>query len=107
MKAEVYMILTVQFQKEGGKWTAECLELGTATFGRTLKEAKKRIREAIQLQLNTLEDVNELERFCRENNIIIYSSKPKTKSIPISAPLNENAYVQPYLQSVRTTHAQV
>jgi len=107
MKNEIYIILTVQFQKEGNKWTAECREFGTATFGRNLKEAKKRIGEAILVHLKTLDDVNELERFCRENNIIVYSAKPKTISIPISAPLNENAYVQPYIQAVRTTHAHV
>lgn len=105
MKGDGYIIVTMLFQKEGKRWTAKCLELGTATFGRTLKEAKKRIGEAITLHLNTLEDVNELERFFREHSILFYSTKPKPKSIPISVPLNENVFAQPYLQPVPALHA--
>ena len=100
MKPGGYIILTVIFQKEGKKWTAECVELGTATFGRTLRDAKKKMSEAISLHLNTLEDVNELERFFREHKITFYLTKPKPKSIPISVPLNDNVFAQTHLQSV-------
>lgn len=105
MKNAGYILLTVKFQKEGKKWTVECIELGTATFGRSLKEAKKKIGEAILLHLNTLEDVNERERFFREHSIICYSSPPRLKSIPISVPLDENVYVQSHLQSIPPLHA--
>jgi predicted RNase H-like HicB family nuclease len=105
MKGTGYIILTIMFQREGRKWLAQCVELGTATLGRTLIEAKKRINEAISLHLNTLEDVNELERFFRENNIIFYSAKPKPKSIPVSVPLDENTFTQTHLQPIPLLHA--
>jgi len=102
-----YIIVTVQFKKEGKKWVAECIELGTSTFGRSLKEAKKRLNEAIFLHLNTLEDVNERNRFFKENKIIFYLSPPKTKSIPVSAPLDDNIFIQSHLQPIPYHHAYV
>lgn len=66
MKITGYIVLTFKFQKEGRRWTAYCEELGTATFGRSLPEAQKRLEEAVLLHLNTLEDVGERERFDRE-----------------------------------------
>jgi len=69
VKAQGYVILTLKFQKQGRRWTALCEELGTATFGRSLPEADQRLKDAILLHLNTLEDVDERERFFKENKI--------------------------------------
>ena len=76
-KAKQYVVLTCTFRREDGKVTAECQELGTATFGRNLAEAEKRLREAILLHLNTLEDVGERARFFREHGIKTYSRYPE------------------------------
>lgn len=46
MKISGYIVVTLKFLKEGRRWTAFCVELGTATFGRSIQEANKRIREA-------------------------------------------------------------
>ncbi len=63
-------MLNVKFKREGrSKWTAECVELGTATFGRTIEEAKKHMEEAIPLHIKTLEDVGEKERFFKEHHV--------------------------------------
>ncbi len=96
-----YIILTVKFEKEGNRWTAECLELGTATFGRSINEAKEKISEAILVHLNILEDVGERERFFKEHNIRILKSKPKPRSIPPThVPVDENILIQQRLQPV-------
>lgn len=72
-----YVVLTCVFEREG-KWvTARCQELGTSAFGRNLNEAEKRLREAILLHLNTLEEVGERARFFREHKIKVYSSYPE------------------------------
>jgi len=68
-KEEGYIVVTAKFSKEGKKWTAYCEELGTATFGRSLLEAQERLKEAVLLHLNALEDVGERERFFRENEV--------------------------------------
>lgn len=67
-----YVHLSVVFAAEGHRWTAECQDLGTATFGATLEEAEDRIVEAIALHLTTLDEEGELERFCSEQGIRIY-----------------------------------
>jgi predicted RNase H-like HicB family nuclease len=73
-----FVVLTCVFRKEG-KWvTAECQELGTAAFGRNLDDAEKRLREAILLQLNTLEDVGERARFFKEHKIRIHADYPES-----------------------------
>jgi len=73
-----FVVLTCTFRKED-KWvTAECQELGTAAFGRNLDEAEKRLREAILLHLNTLEDVGERARFFKEHKIRIHTDYPES-----------------------------
>ena len=81
MRSPVYIAVTLKFQKEGRRWTAFCEELGTATYGRTIQEALVRIKEAVVLHLNTLEEVGECERFFRDHGIKFYQHKPKQKDI--------------------------
>ena len=42
---------TTSIQKEGRWYVAYCVELGVASQGRTVAEAKKNIREAVELYL--------------------------------------------------------
>lgn len=79
-----YIVVTFKFRKEGNRWTAFCEELGTATFGRSIPEAHKRLKEAVLLHLNTLEDVGERERFFKKHNITFHYHKPKKSKIKIS-----------------------
>ena len=95
-----YVKLTYKFRKEGRKWTAYCEELGTATFGPTLLEARKRIVEAVLLHLNTLEDVGEGKRFFKENGIRFYPTKPKTKEISANLPFDRMTFMQSDIQSI-------
>lgn len=76
-RATHYVVLTCTFQREDGRVAAECQELGTTAFGRNLAEAEKRVREAILLHLNTLEDVGERARFFKEHGIKTYSRYPE------------------------------
>lgn len=98
--ASGYIILTMRFKNEAKRWTAECVELGTATFGRSWKEAKTRIEEAVLLHLNTLEEVGERERFFRENNIQFYHEKPRRCTVNIELPCDERTLVQTHVQSI-------
>ena len=94
-----YVVLMFKFQKVGRRWTAYCEELGTATFGRSLSEAEKRIKEAVLLHLNTLEEVGERNRFFKEHNIEFYRTRPK-KDITVCLPLREDLFVQPHIQPI-------
>ncbi len=99
MKTRGYVVLTLKFQKQDRRWTAYCEELGTATFGRSLPEADQRLKEAIFLHLNTLEDVGERERFFKENNIQLYQEKPRD-SITVCLPINREIFIEPLIQPI-------
>lgn len=93
-----YVVLTYEFGREGRRWTAHCKELGTATFGRSLPEAQRRLAEVVGLHLNTLEDIGERKRFFQEHNIKFHETKPK--SIVVSIPANNASFVQPHIQRI-------
>ena len=99
MKTRGYVVLTLKFQKQDRRWTALCEELGTATFGRSLPEADQRLKEAIILHINTLEDVGERERFFKEHNIKLHREKP-LEDITICLPANKEVFVEPLIQAL-------
>jgi len=92
-----YVVLTLEFRRVGRRWTAYCKELGTAAFGRSLPEADKRIKEAVLLHLNTLEDVGERQRFFRENNIEFHHTRPR-KNITVRVSPGRSTFIEPYVQ---------
>jgi len=92
-----YVLLTLEFRNVGRRWTAYCKELGTATFGRSLPEADKRIKEAVLLHLNTLEDVGERERFFREHNIEFHHDRPR-KNITVCVSPRTSTFIEPHIQ---------
>ena len=61
--------LICEFHQDGDRWTSECLELGTAAYGMTLDEARNQIGEAIQLQLNQLEEMGFVDEFLRDHRV--------------------------------------
>lgn len=99
MKGEGYVVLTFRFHKENRRWSAYCQELGTATFAFSLPKAAKRLEEAVELHLNTLEDVGERERFFREHNIKFHHIKPRN-NVRVTAPINKEIFVKPHIQRV-------
>lgn len=100
MKAAAYIVVTLKFKKEKNKWTAYCEELGTATFAHSLKEARKRLEEAVILHLNTLEEVGERERFFKKHNITLYPNKPRKNEISITGPFDPDTLASPYIYPI-------
>ena len=64
-----YVQLTYRFEKEGTEWVGTCIELGTSTFGRSLKRVKRDLEQMVIEYLNVLEEDGTRERIFRENNI--------------------------------------
>jgi predicted RNase H-like HicB family nuclease len=90
-KINSYFVLTYNVKKEGKTWLASCVELGTSVYGKSAKDAKNKLQEAISCHIETLRDVGELDRFFKENGIVIHPndasmiSKPKDFT-PIDGP---------------------
>jgi predicted RNase H-like HicB family nuclease len=78
-----YIILTALVTKEGRRWVALCRETGTAAQAATIPDAMRRLTQAIELHLLTLDEVDELYRFLDEQNIQVHKSRPKQASLNI------------------------
>ena len=90
-----YIIVTGVFRKEGRRWLAECPELGTATFGRSVTQAEERLKEAILLQVNTLADLGEVDSFFREHGIESHAEVPAGGTVTLQAPIETDTFVRP------------
>ena len=71
-----FILLTMEFRRDGNVWAGECKELGTAADGDSFEEVIEILKELVILHLNTLEDVGECKKFLREHGVKIHSQKP-------------------------------
>ena len=94
MPARGFVILTLVFRQDGRRWTGECLELGTATYARTLKQTRDELLDLVTLHLNALEDVGERDRFFREHGIRFYTDDTSPSAVTAQVPLDGEAYFQ-------------
>lgn len=78
-KSGGYIEVTVRFYEEGDQWTAECVELGTATCADTLPEAQVAINEMVLLHLDALEDVGACEDFLKKHGVTFHKGSAKQK----------------------------
>jgi len=62
-------VLTFEYSNEGESWVAECLEMGTVAEADTLEEVQKDIIEAVELQLDSMEEMGFMDGFLREHGI--------------------------------------
>lgn len=104
MSKEGYIVLTFKFHKEGKRWLGRCEELGTSTFGRSLPETERLLDEFVLLDLNTLEDIGERERFFKENSITFHKVKP-VDDVTVKVPLREDVFIHPHIQRIPATSA--
>jgi hypothetical protein len=72
MATQGFVVLTLQFRQSDERWLGECLELGTATDGRSLKQVHSELMELVLFHLDSLEAVGERDRFFREQGITLY-----------------------------------
>lgn len=92
MPRKGYVIFTLEFRQDGKRWLGGCRELGTATYGRTLKQVHDELIELVTLHLNTLDDVGERERFFKEHDIRVYHDAPPAMVQP-AVPVDSETFV--------------
>ena len=66
-------MLTGIVEKEDGQYASHCPELGTASCGDTIEEAFSNLEEAIEVNLNALEESETIDSVLRERHIRINS----------------------------------
>ena len=84
-----YIVLTGIVEEEDGQFVSFCRELGTASCGDSISEALDNLGEAIELNIEGLEEVGELERTLRERNIHIEQDPPGEDGVDVNVPLGQ------------------
>ena len=74
MKKVGYIDVDAIVTKEGNQYSSWCPELDIATCGDSPEEAIKNLGDAIELDLNTLEEEGEREQVFRERGIRIVTA---------------------------------
>ncbi len=84
-----YIMLTLSITEEDGQFAAYCKELGTASCGATLDEARVNILDAVELYLDTLDELGDRARIFRESGIRIrtYKKLKREGAVNISVPV--------------------
>jgi len=95
-----YVVLTCKFYKEGTRWVGVCDELGTSAFGLTIEDAKIKLSDLVILNLNTLDEVGERDRFFAENGIKLHTVKPRSL-VDMKVSTKKDQYVAPCIYPVR------
>jgi predicted RNase H-like HicB family nuclease len=90
-----YIVLTGIIEKEGGQFVSYCPELGVASCGDTVDEAIDNLGDALQVQLDALEETGELRRVFHERNIRIDISPPAFDGVSIKVPPGKICYTYP------------
>ena len=90
MPAQAVVILTFAYRKDGRRWTGECLELGTATYGRTLEQVHRELTELVELHLEVLERAGERERFFEEHGIRLYRAGERPARVQATLPVDDD-----------------
>ena len=76
------IIATVEIWKEGGMFTAYCPELDVASCGHTSEEAKKNLREVIEIQLEETAKLGTLNDFLAEAGYAVEDKVLKMRKEP-------------------------
>ena len=76
------IIATVEIWKEGGMFTAYCPELDVASCGHTSEEAKKNLREVIEIQLEETAKLGTLNDFLAEAGYAVEDEVLKMRKEP-------------------------
>ena len=67
-----FVLLTGIVEREDDQYTATCVELGTATCADTPEQARRNLDEAVQLEIEVLEDLGERTRVFEEKGIRVW-----------------------------------
>ena len=87
-----YIAVTFAIEEEDGQFVGTCLQLGTSTCGDTLDKAFHNLKEAVELHLDTLEELGERQLFFREMGIKVREHPPKRRR-PVERLVTPNAWV--------------
>ena len=93
-----YVVLTGYVEPEGEMFVSHCPELGVASCGETAEKALDNLGEALAVHLEALDEIGELERVFRENQLKVVTAPPHTESVIVSVPVGKT--IRAYAQAI-------
>lgn len=99
-----YIVLTFLIEQEGPFYVSKCLELGVASFGDDEEEAYENLADAVEVYLDTLEDLGAAREVLRDKEIQVHSYKPAALEVR-RAKFPVGSCVRPYVQSLQGAYA--
>lgn len=76
------VVLTCVIRKERAGYSSLCPELNVASQGKTSDEARRNLREAVELFLQTAKEDNELDEILKEQKL----KKPRILKLAVPLP---------------------
>jgi predicted RNase H-like HicB family nuclease len=74
---DIHLVYRAEVFKEDGQFVAICPELNVSSFGDSVEEARKSLREAIDLFLEECESMGSIEAVLRESGFNPDPADPK------------------------------
>lgn len=92
-----YIVLSLLIEKDGEAYCASCRELDVASGGQTVEEAAGNVVDAVDLYLNTIEEMGLREQIFREQGIEIKSAIPFSFTCETRIGPTRELYIRPFL----------
>ena len=74
----VFIVVTHIIKKENDQYVAVCPEFDVSSFGDTVEEANKNLKEAILLYLEGIDELKIRDQVFKEKSIKTYIDRPKS-----------------------------
>ncbi len=88
-----HILLRFQLRHEDGVWIGDCVDLDVSSFGSDIDEAFANALDAAIALLNTLEALDDRERFFIEHGVALIAGAPTNdKTVEIPSRTGEDGY---------------
>jgi len=101
---EGYVVFRFLVEKEDDEFISHCEQLGIVSCGSTIDEALSNLKDAVEVYLNTIEELGERRRVFREKGIRIQrKTKPSEQVARVS--VRPDTVFTPYIHYLKSSYA--
>ena len=101
-----YIVFKFLIRKEDNRYVSHCQELGVSSSGETIDEAFNNLKDAVEVYLNTIEELGERSIVFKEKGIRIqHKMKPSDQVSRVS--IHPDTLFTPYIHYLNHNYAGV
>ncbi len=91
-EGQKYVEVTCEIWQEGEQYVSRCRELEVASCGDTFEEAVRNLQEAVETDLNALEELGERPRFFRERGLRLKTFVAPKRDVAVTRPIRRDRW---------------